>query len=183
MQNPIEVILSPNLLVKAQERSAYLAEIKKNDPNSIRKGSGAFLGAIGELVVITALGPEAKSSLGEDVFQYDLSYRNKKYEVKSKKRTTNAYYKSECSVHASNPNQSCDFYVFVSVIHEKGIPTKAQILGYTSKSNFFKNAKFHLKGTLDTNRVESGEFFQHRQDTYNVYAYQLEKQFTKKVAK
>ena len=89
--------------------------------NSITKGQGNIVGA------------EYLDIILDNTYDYDLIYKNKKIDVKSKKVTTppKSYY--ECSIAALNTKQKCDLYIFTRITKDL---SKGWILGYLDKENY-----------------------------------------------
>tara|TARA_Y100000296_G_C4985864_1_gene162951 strand:- start:35 stop:526 length:492 start_codon:yes stop_codon:yes gene_type:complete len=109
--------------------------------NSITKGKGNIIGFLGEIIVANYLNIILKNT-----YDYDLVYKNKKIDVKSKRVTTppKAYY--ECSIAALNTKQKCDLYVFTRI---KNDLSAGWILGYLEKDKYLKDSKFLKKGEID----------------------------------
>lgn len=111
--------------------------------NSIRHGKGTFIGKLGEQVIAKYLG----ISLPIDTYNYDMIYKGKKIEVKTKETTVpfvKLHY--ECSISDFNPNQMCDYYAFLRILNDY---SKAWICGFILKKEYFEKAKFHKKGDID----------------------------------
>ena len=110
--------------------------------NSITKGKGNIIGFLGEIIVANYLNIVLKNT-----YDYDLVYKNKKIDVKSKRVTTppKAYY--ECSIAALNTKQKCDLYVFTRI---KNDLSEGWILGYLEKEKYLTDSKFLKKGEIDS---------------------------------
>jgi hypothetical protein len=147
------------------------AKIKAKDigilTNSIRKGEGNVVGCIGQLSVLSAI----TEVITVETYDYDLlTTEGKRIEVKTKDRTVIPRPHYECSIAASNPNQTTDLYIFVST-HRNGDTFKnAYILGYMCPSEYYNVAKFMKKGDLDP----SNNFYV-KADCYNVAIKDLNK--------
>jgi len=156
----IEVFIEKQQIEKAKEQRDLMPKELKN---SIRHGEGTLIGKLGEQVIAKYLGIE----LPKDTYNYDMTYKNKKIEVKTKE-TTVPYVKSyyECSISNANPNQKCDYYAFLRILNDH---SKAWICGFISKEDFFKKATYHKKGELDDSNN-----FTFKWDCYNLPYRELE---------
>jgi len=109
--------------------------------NSITKGQGNIIGFLGEIIVAQHLGIVLSNT-----YNYDLIYKDKKIDVKSKKVSTPPRDYYECSVAALNTKQKCDLYVFTRI---KNDLSTGWILGYLEKDKYLKDSKFLKKGEID----------------------------------
>ena len=136
--------------------------------NSIMSGTSNVYGAIGEIVVHDALvskwGPSSVSHDQEK--DYDIQVNGYRLEVKSKRTTVEPKPFFNCSVSSYNPNQQCDYYVFVRVMEDM---SKAYILGGVEREKFFSLAEFKKKGEPD------GHKWTIKDDCYNLKIGQLSK--------
>jgi len=109
--------------------------------NSITKGQGNIIGFLGEIIVAEYL-----NIILNNTYDYDLVYKNKKIDVKSKRVTTppKSYY--ECSIAALNTKQKCDLYVFTRI---KNDLSTGWILGYLEKNKYLNDSKFLKKDEID----------------------------------
>lgn len=137
----IEVEVTPEMKEIALEKSKEMGLIK----NSILKSEGNATGFLGEEVVKEWLRNKGEVS-GRNTYEYDFLFNSWRCEVKTKLTTVRPQSQYDCSVANYNPNQKCDFYIFVRIL-DKG--DKAWILGYISKEEFFRNSIFLMKGDLD----------------------------------
>lgn len=137
----IEVSITPDMKRVALEKSREMGLIK----NSILKSEGNETGFLGEEVIKWWLGDKGEVS-GRNTYEYDFLFNSKRCEVKTKLTTVVPKSHYDCSVANYNPNQKCDFYIFVRVMSSSD---KAWILGYISKDEFFRNSVFLMKGDLD----------------------------------
>lgn len=137
----IQIPITPQMLRKAQKKASELGTLK----NSITKGKGNLAGFLGEEIVKTYL--SAKSSNTKD---YDLSYKKKKYDVKTKLTTKPPLPEYDCSIAAYNTVQKCDSYIFVRIQKDKDDNLICGwILGWMDKEEYFKNAEYWPKGKID----------------------------------
>lgn len=134
----IEVQVSASVKEEARRRSEDMGKLR----NSITGGDGNMAGFIGEALVATYLG----DCQWNNTYDYDIVYGGIKIDVKTKRTNFRPRKDFECSVSAFNPNQKCDWYVFVRVM---GDFSRAWILGYIPHETFSKTAKFYAKGDID----------------------------------
>lgn len=134
--------------------------------NSITKGKSNTYGAIGEVVILEYL-RKNKDPLSENKgnFHYDIICENEKWEVKTKRTRVKPKSYYLCSVPAYNTSQKCDYYVFVRVLEDY---SKAYILGYISRDDFYKKSFFKKKGEKDING------FEFKADCFNIKIENLE---------
>ena len=110
---------------------------------SITAGEGNKRGAIGEVIAREFL--DAKQ---ENTYDYDIVYKGKKIDVKTKKYTYNLTPNRGWNLNIPdfNTTQKCDYYLFI------GMSTKydvAYFYGFIPKEDFYKIAIFGKKGTQD----------------------------------
>lgn len=134
--------------------------LKKDLNNSIRGKENGYVARLGEMAVAKATGGTIKNTYDYDVILKDGT----KIDVKTKERTVDPKPYYEVSVADFNTTQKCDRYYFVS-INTKSEPNIISILGWLSKDDFYKKAKFWRKGQIDSNSENKFEF---RADCYNV---------------
>lgn len=114
--------------------------------NSILEGEGMLAGLLGEELVRDYYG--FIQSSGEAIFHYDLldPVILGKVEVKTKRCTSAPKDHYNCSIAASNATQQCDYYAFVRVLNDF---SRAWILGFMPKDDFFAGALFFKRGQID----------------------------------
>lgn len=127
--------------------------------NSITKGKSQIYGAIGEIVVAEYYKTNNIPTKICGDYNYDLIINGQKVDIKTKRTTVPPQDHYNCSVTDYNPDQECDYYYFVRVMQDF---SKAFLLGYVSKENFYKKATFNKKGEMDTDQ------FSYRCDCYNL---------------
>nr|QPI16365.1 MAG: hypothetical protein NIOZUU157_00256 [Virus NIOZ-UU157] len=110
--------------------------------NSITKGQGNIIGFLGEIIVAEYL-----NIVLSNTYDYDLIYKNKKIDVKSKRVTTPPKDYYECSIAALNTKQKCDLYVFTRI---KNDLSAGWIVGQLNKKEYLNNSKFLKKGEVDS---------------------------------
>lgn len=125
----------------AQKKADELGQLK----NSIMKGQGNFTGFLGEEIIKSFL--SAKSSNTKD---YDISYKKKKYDIKTKLTTKEPLPDYDCSIASYNTVQKCDGYIFVRIQKDKEDNLVCGwILGWMDKEEYFQNAEYWPKGKID----------------------------------
>tara|TARA_Y100000385_G_scaffold277144_1_gene323739 strand:+ start:334 stop:816 length:483 start_codon:yes stop_codon:yes gene_type:complete len=136
----IEVKITEEMKKKAWRKSREMGEIN----NSITKGDGNIAGFLGEEVANFLIKGEVTNT-----YDYDIIKDGRKYDVKTKRCTSQPKNYYECSVAAFNTKQKCDEYVFVRIENLKGKWGRAWVLGYYPKDKYFEDAKFLKKGQRD----------------------------------
>lgn len=126
------------MLVLANKKAERLGELK----NSITKGAGNIAGYLGELAAQQTIGGKIVDTRDFDIVTDD----GIKWDVKTKRTTVKPKDNYECSVSQYNTRQECDKYLFVRVMTDY---SKAWIIGWLTKDDFFKKANFVPKGTYD----------------------------------
>lgn len=142
----IEYTVDSKILKEAEKRAKDLGKLK----NSITGGAGNVAGFVGEICVRKYLG--ARSSKNDDTYNNDLVYKQKKIEVKTKRRSVAPKLDYEASVAKTSLHQKPDYYIFTSLEYEDKTlitPKTLWIIGYISYSDFIKNGEFMGKGKID----------------------------------
>jgi|14BtaG_2_1085337.scaffolds.fasta_scaffold105294_2 hypothetical protein len=148
---------------RVNDKAVAIAEkqaLKKELRNSIRGKENACVARLGEMAVAKATGGTIKNTYDYDIILKDGT----RIDVKTKERTVDPKPYYEVSVADFNTTQKCDRYYFVS-INTKSKPNIISILGWLSKDDFYRKAKFWRKGQIDSNSENKFEF---RADCYNV---------------
>ena len=132
--------------------------------NSITHGDGNVAGCIGEILALKALKLNSSNLKSSSSYEYDiLDDQNISWDVKTKRRTVKPRPYHNCTVADYNTKQKCDRYLFVSLYNlEEGF-----ILGWISKEDFYKKAKFFKKGEIDPLSPPS-KVFRFTADCYNI---------------
>ncbi len=139
--------------------------------NSIMKGGSNIYGAIGEIVFRDfCLSRDVPATITGHK-DYDLIVKGLRVEVKTKKVTTKPRDYYNVSVAATNIMQQCDHYLFMRVMADK---STAYILGYKSRSQFFTEAAFNIKGEVD---MSDSRGFTFKADCFNLQAKHLTAKF------
>jgi|TARA_R110000744_G_scaffold29912_6_gene71142 hypothetical protein len=150
-----EYVVSPQAAARARKES-----LNKDLKNSIRGRENGYVARLGEIAVAQATGGTIKNT-----YDYDVVLKNgTKVDVKTKERTVDPKPHFEVSVADFNTTQKCDAYYFVSV-NTKSSPNTVSIVGWLSKDDFYKKAKFWKKGQIDFNSENKFEF---KADCYNM---------------
>ena len=146
----IEIKINNKLIDNANRKAKELGHLN----NSIRCGEGIFIGFLGEELVKQHLG-----LTDSNTYDFDLIYKNKKLEVKTKERTVQPKSFYNATVAAYNPNQKCDAYVFTSILKNLSV---GWICGFIDKAEFYAKATFNRKGDPET------PLFKFKADCYNL---------------
>jgi hypothetical protein len=131
--------------------------------NSIKKGEGNLIGAIGEIVVADYYKEQGKNVVYSGDLNFDLLINESKIEVKTMEHNAPPRPEYECNLSFFNTGQLCDYYVFVDVNSNH---STAHIKGYISKKRFQKISQLKFKG-------ENHGFFKYKCNTYVVLNNQL----------
>lgn len=150
----IKITVGDQLIEEAKEEAQ-----KMGIPlNSITDGKGSTAGFVGKHMVAYYLG--ITEGLQFKTYNYDMVKNGKRIQVKTKRCTSPPFPSYECSISDYNPDQICDYYVFVRVLNNM---REGWILGYMPRDEYFKRAKTYEKGDYDS---ENGFIFKCR--TYNL---------------
>jgi hypothetical protein len=115
---------------------------------SITGGKGNLAGHLGELMVFDIMGGEYLPT-----FDYDIFWKGKRFDVKSKNCTSIPREFFNCTVAAFNTKQQCDFYIFTRILDSL---RTGWILGYLSKDEFYEKARFFKEGDYDPESFHRG---------------------------
>ncbi len=125
-------------LIIANDKAEEMGKLK----NSITGGAGNIAGFVGELIIAAYLGGRVNNT-----YDYDIILPSgATIDVKTKRCTSEPKSNYDVSVAAFNVTQKCEFYAFVRVLEDL---TKAWILGYYPKVDYFNDAKKWFKGQID----------------------------------
>jgi|TARA_R100001530_G_scaffold47650_1_gene35831 hypothetical protein len=135
--------------------------------NSITKGRGNLAGRLGEIALADHLSVDV-----QDHREYDLVYKGRSIEVKTKRRTVAPRGFYEVSVAKTSKHQHPDLYAFISMEFDRkengsyfGLKN-IWLCGYSD--DYFKKAKYMKKGDRDGS-------FTTLVDMYNLRIDQLDK--------
>jgi hypothetical protein len=154
VQTMIEVEITEDMKKRAWAKSREMGEIN----NSITHGDGNIAGFLGEEVANQLICGDICNT-----YDYDIVKGDTRYDVKTKRCTSEPKGYYECSVAAFNTRQNCDHYVFVRIENVKGRWGRAWVLGSYEKEQYFKDARFLEKGKIDGNNN-----FRVKADCYNM---------------
>lgn len=147
----LEVLISPEMLVRAAKKAEELGVIK----NSILRGGGNLAGFLGEEMFLEAF-PHAVS---ENTFSHDILCDGKRVEVKTVQTTVRPKPHYHCHVAAYNNKQDADIYVFARVL--KGFD-KGWLMGWIDCQDWRSLARFAAAGESD------GDNFRFPVDCFNM---------------
>lgn len=131
-------------------------EYQDNLNNSIRSGEGTLAGCLGEEMFQKVFPFMVRTN----TFEYDFTYENLTFDVKTKERTVEPKLFYDCSVNTMNGKQNVDHYVFAQVLDSYDY---GWLLGTMKSSKFFDRATLHPEGSRDENNG-----FTFHCDTYNI---------------
>jgi len=149
-----------------------LAEDLGSLKNSITKGAGNIAGYLGELAVARELGISRR-----DTFDYDMLYKDKRLEVKTKRRTVKPLPHYDVSVAQTSGHQMPWGFVFVSLEFRKynkesktyhGLEN-VWLVGCKQFDEFWSKAILYEKGDID-----SRNNFKTLQTMYNMPIHDLD---------
>ena len=146
------------------ERAKNLYPFKELN-GSITMGKSNIYGALGEIVVYDLYTKSGAVVDFSSTYDYDLIIDGHRVDVKTKRTTVTPRPDYLCSISSFNTTQECDFYFFLRINESL---KECYILGYKRKADFFNEATFNKKGTLDVN----GWAF--KDDSYNLKIEKLE---------
>ena len=133
---------------------------------SITKGKSNIYGALGEIIIYDIYKKNGLDVDFKSTYDYDLIIEGYKVDVKTKRTTVVPKANYLCSISSFNIRQKCDFYFFLRINENL---KQCYLLGYKKKIDFFSEAKFNKKGSLDVN----GWAF--KDDCYNIKIEMLNK--------
>ena len=157
----IEVKITDDMKTRAWRKAREMGKLN----NSITKGAGNIAGFLGEEIANEVIGGKITNTYDYDIVDDD-GFR---YDVKTKRCTSEPRGYYECSVAAYNTKQSCDYYVFVRIENVKHKWKRSWVLGAYDKESYFKDAKFLKRGQYDP---DNG--FIVKADCYNIPINKLE---------
>jgi len=156
-----------NVSKEQLERAKNLYEFKVLN-NSLSKGKGNLIGAIGEIVLFDYYTNKGKNVVHAQDFEYDLIIE--KYKVECKTQSSNYTPKSnyDCKLSTFNDSQNCDYYCFLHVLKDF---SKVWIKGMLSKEDLNQLKILKKKGE----RCDVYKDFIFPEDTWIVKNHQLKK--------
>ena len=126
---------------------------------SITNGNSNIYGALGEIIIYDLYNKIGLNVDFSPTYDYDLIIDNYKIDVKTKRTTVIPRPDYLCSIAAFNTRQKCEFYFFLRINENL---QECYLLGYKNKVDFFNEATFNEKGSLDVNGWEF------KNDCYNL---------------
>ena len=172
----IELPFTEDDVEKAKKR---LADISKESAekggnfkkNTILKDGESFAGFLFEEAFLKYF-PESRlvnqTSKSRNKFNYDIIFQGKKCELKAVRRTVEPKPYYACSVNKyTSKHQIPEKYVFSSIEYKGETPKTITLVGWISREDFYKKAKYLPKGTKDFNNIV-------KKDKYNVLISQLD---------
>jgi hypothetical protein len=149
----IELDITPEIIRKAKTIYNF-----RNLKTSFTNGKSQLYGAIGEILFQEYYNiPELSNT-----YDYDVIFKGKKIDIKTKKTGVKPLPIYNCSVALSSFKQKTDGYFFVRIMNDY---SKGYLLGYTSKKDFFNYGHFYLKGEKD---IVSNDGFNFKVDCFNL---------------
>lgn len=138
----IEIDITTKMKRRAWDRARKMGELK----NSITYGAGNIAGFLGEELANSFI----KGKI-ENTYDYDIKWKNIKFEVKTKRCKSKPKPDYDCSVAAYNARQKCDYYVFVRLEYNKVSNRwgKGWLLGFYPKDDYVNDSKYLIKGQID----------------------------------
>lgn len=127
--------------------------------NSITKGKGNIIGAIGEVVAYDHFIGRGHEVDFTSTYEYDMIVDGFKVDVKSKATNYEPKGYFNCSISAFNTTQQCDYYLFTYVTYDHKY---CYLAGYKEKDSFFALSHFGKKGEIDYGKWE------YKADCYNM---------------
>jgi hypothetical protein len=135
------------ILKEQIERAKNLYEFTQLK-GSITKGKSNIYGALGEIIIYDFYKNKGCNVDFNSTYDYDLIIEGYKIDVKTKRTTVNPMPNYLCSISAFNIKQKCDYYFFLRINEDLKY---CYLLGYKGKKDFFNEAVFKKKGSLDIN--------------------------------
>jgi len=135
-------MIEVNISASDKKKAAAIAKEIGPRKRSILNNKGAQAGYVGKIVVARLLGLDLCCGVDFDMVIGGII----KAAVKTKQTAGIPSPSFECSIEAGATEQKCDWYVFVRV--DKDTMSKAWILGYLPKVEYFEKATFLKKGDI-----------------------------------
>jgi hypothetical protein len=131
----IEVPITQGMNARATDKAK---QMPTKWPNGILPEGGNFVGCLGEEIFLMTY-PKAVS---QNTYKWDVVLQGYNFEIKTKKRNVEPQMDYACSIPYSSTHQTPDFYAWVSLQKLE----KAFVVGYISRSMFYRKAKFFAEG-------------------------------------
>lgn len=139
----IELDITPSQIKRASE----LYEFKELN-NSITKGVGNTIGALGEILVFDHFSKTNDVVDFTSTYDYDMTIAGSKIDVKTKASNFPPKPNFRINVSSFNIKQKCDYYFFVIINLSEN---KCWLAGYYPKDLYYKDSFFSKKGDGDIN--------------------------------
>jgi len=142
----IKLPFTPEMVAESKVLAESMGEIK----NSITQGAGNRAGFLAELALASYLGATRADERG-----FDLIYKNKKIEVKTKRRTVPPLLSYEGSVALLSEHQHPDYYAFLSLTFGRKMANVYSQLdsvwfcGIIRYEDFLEKSILYKKGQVD----------------------------------
>ena len=149
----IEIDITPEMLREAKAIYNF-----RNLKNSFTNGKSQLYGALGEILFKHYYNLNKLNNS----YDYDVIFKGKKIDIKTKRTTVKPLPIYNCSVSLSSFKQKTDGYFFIRITEDY---SKGYLLGYVSKKDFFNYGHFYLKGEYDH---ISNSKFQFKVDCFNL---------------
>ena len=148
----IERIISKYMIDRAYHRLENFIFNRKEQSKFGADKERTLVGYVGEFMVMEHL----KVDDGDDDYEYDIIYRNKKIEIKSISCKFKPHLDYLCTVNSFDPNgmhkQDADYYIFTRI---KNDLSEGWILGFIKCKEFFEKGLFVKK---DSNVIPGVRF-------------------------
>ena len=156
----IEINVSHEQLQRAKELYNF-----KVLNNSISKGKGNLIGALGEIIVLDYYILKGKKVIHAQNYNYDLLIEGYKIECKTLASNVSPKLDFNCHLSTYNDKQECDYYCFLHALNDY---SKVWIKGMLPKHELNQLKVLKKKGELDGN-------FEFKEDTWVIKNNQLKK--------
>ena len=156
-----EINITPDQLERAKELYDFKAL-----SGSITNGGGNITGALGEIIVVDLFGDRVNST--ESTRHYDMIIDGWKIDVKAIRTKVKPKPDYDCELTDKCREQMCDFFFWLRILNDY---STAWLLGYISREEYFKVAKFYKKGDPNPDRPA----FKFKHDDYVIKISQLHK--------
>lgn len=156
MYDPYRIEITERMRQDAIMRHLHYGDAFTN--HEIEGGKGRIWGSLGEIVV----GSVMQGATEALTFNYDLIWKDKTWDIKTKTRRDVPLSYWDASIAASAMHQKTDYYIFVSIIAKQNLIAESEevvlnfpyeeayILGYISKDDFILNATLQKAGKTDS---------------------------------
>lgn len=136
------------MIVKITEEQLSIAKTRNNFgvlKNSIKKGEGNYLGAVGEIILMDYY--RNKGAKVEDIQTFDFDFKINDYKIEVKVQECKFKPKDNwtCHVPDYNATQKCDYYAFIFVNLEK---KEAFLEGMITKKEWLSVRNFKKEGEM-----------------------------------